>query len=176
MLPGTAVTYSGEELGMENAPVMWGAVGDSATPEHSHKKNSGKRHWLRVRVEKVSALVTEWVTCTLYNGDVSHLIADDTWSPLQTSHKPAYLDNYKALVRARHDPSIMYGALNIKVLSDSVFAITRYWAVFRSHRVRNFLMKQFYNWSTIHFIMIAGVKVIFYMHITKNNVYPQIFA
>jgi hypothetical protein len=59
MLPGTAVTYSGEESSMENAPVMWGAVGDSATPEHSHKKNSGKRHWLRVRVEKVSALVTE---------------------------------------------------------------------------------------------------------------------
>jgi len=57
---------------------------------------------------------------------LSHLIADDTWSPLQTSHKPTYLDNYKALVRARHDPSIMYGALNIKVLSDSVFAFTRY--------------------------------------------------
>ena len=59
MLPGTAVTYSGEELGMENAPVIWGVVGDSATPEHSHKKNAGKRHGLHVRVEKVSALVSE---------------------------------------------------------------------------------------------------------------------
>jgi glycosidase len=44
MLPGTAVTYSGEKLGMENAPVIWGVVRESATPEHSHKKNSGKRH------------------------------------------------------------------------------------------------------------------------------------
>jgi len=59
MLPGTAVTYSGEELGMENAPAIWGVVGDSATPKHSHKKNSGKRHWPRVQIEKVSALVSE---------------------------------------------------------------------------------------------------------------------
>jgi len=59
MLPGTAVTYSGEELGMEKAPVIWGVVRDSETPVHSHKKNSGKRHWLRVRVEKVSELVSE---------------------------------------------------------------------------------------------------------------------
>ena len=143
MLPGTAVTYSGEELGMENAPVIWGVVGESATPEHSHKKNSGKRHWLRIRVEKVSELVNEWVTRTSCNCDVSHLIADDTWSPLQTSHKPTYLDNYKTLVRARHDTSIMYGALNMKVLSDSVFAFTRYWAVFRSSRVQKFVIKWF---------------------------------
>jgi glycosidase len=43
MLPGTAVTYSGEELGMENAPVIWGMVGESATPERSHNKNSGTK-------------------------------------------------------------------------------------------------------------------------------------
>jgi glycosidase len=59
MLPGTAVTYSGEELGMENAPVIWGVVRERASPEYSHKKNSGKRHWLRVRLEKVSELVSE---------------------------------------------------------------------------------------------------------------------
>jgi hypothetical protein len=57
---------------------------------------------------------------------VSLLIADDTWSPFQTSHKPTYLDNYKALVQAKHDTSIMYGALNMRVLSESVFAFTRY--------------------------------------------------
>jgi glycosidase len=43
MLPGTAVTYSGEELGMENAPAIWGTVGERTPPEHSQKKNSGKR-------------------------------------------------------------------------------------------------------------------------------------
>ena len=41
MLPGTAVTYSGEELGMENTPGIWSMVGESATPDESHKKNSG---------------------------------------------------------------------------------------------------------------------------------------
>jgi len=59
MLPGTAFTYSGEELGIQNAPVIWSVVGESATPVHSHKKNSGKKHWLRIRVEKVSELVSE---------------------------------------------------------------------------------------------------------------------
>jgi glycosidase len=59
MLPGTAVTYSGEELGMENAPAVWNTVGERTTPEHSQKKNSGKRQWLRVRVEKVSELISE---------------------------------------------------------------------------------------------------------------------
>jgi glycosidase len=44
MLPGTAVTYSGEELGMENAPVTWSVVRQSEKPVHSHKKNSGKIH------------------------------------------------------------------------------------------------------------------------------------
>jgi glycosidase len=43
MLPGTAVTYSGEELGMENMPGIWGMVAESETPEHSQNKNSGKR-------------------------------------------------------------------------------------------------------------------------------------
>jgi hypothetical protein len=52
MLPGTAITYSGEELGMEYAPVIWGVVRDSATPVHSHKKNSGKRQWLWVWLRK----------------------------------------------------------------------------------------------------------------------------
>jgi glycosidase len=33
MLPGTAVTYHGEELGMENTPVPWGMAGASASPE-----------------------------------------------------------------------------------------------------------------------------------------------
>jgi len=59
MLPGTAVTCSGEELGMENAPVIWGVVRERATSELSHKKNSGKRYWLRIRLEKLSELVSE---------------------------------------------------------------------------------------------------------------------
>ena len=61
-----------------------------------------------------------------FSGDVSYLIADDTWPPHQTSQKPNYLDNYKALVRARHDMSVKNGALNMRVLSDTVFAFTRY--------------------------------------------------
>lgn len=55
---------------------------------------------------------------------------DETWSQLhadiKTSQKPDHLNIYKALVRARRDLSIMYGDLEMRVLSDSVFAFTRY--------------------------------------------------
>jgi glycosidase len=39
MLPGTAVTYRGEELGMENTPVPWDGAEPDARPEQFH---SGK--------------------------------------------------------------------------------------------------------------------------------------
>jgi glycosidase len=37
MLPGTAVTYSGEEIGIENTPVPW----DPARSGHSSEANAG---------------------------------------------------------------------------------------------------------------------------------------
>jgi hypothetical protein len=38
MLPGTAVTYSGEELGVENPLVPW----DPAAPQHSSESDPGE--------------------------------------------------------------------------------------------------------------------------------------
>jgi glycosidase len=42
MLPGTAVTYHGEELGMENTPVPWVAGGASARHENNREQSSGR--------------------------------------------------------------------------------------------------------------------------------------
>jgi hypothetical protein len=64
-----------------------------------------------------------------------YLIADEKLFPLhpdfQTPRKPSHLNIYKALVRARTDLSVMYGDLEMRVLSDSVFAFTRYCPVFQ---------------------------------------------
>jgi hypothetical protein len=38
MLPGTAVTYSGEELGVESTPVPWNPAG----PENSSESHAGE--------------------------------------------------------------------------------------------------------------------------------------
>jgi glycosidase len=42
MLPGTAVTYHGEEFGMENARVPWDA--EEATAKHENSQQTSGRH------------------------------------------------------------------------------------------------------------------------------------
>jgi glycosidase len=44
MLPGTAVTYSGEELGIENTPVPF----DAAGPENSIGRNAGESRFVEL--------------------------------------------------------------------------------------------------------------------------------
>jgi hypothetical protein len=59
------------------------------------------------------------------------------------SRKPSHLNIYKALVRARNDVSVMYGDLKMRVLSDSVFAFTRYCPDCRSSWFRRSVMHWF---------------------------------
>ncbi|PSN33695.1 Maltase 1 [Blattella germanica] len=125
MLPGTAVTYYGEELGMENTPVSWELtvdpaglnVGPEYYKEHSRDPERTPMQWSPDK-----------------NAGFSD--ADSIWLPLhpnyttvnvetQRSQLLSHLNVYKSLVRARSDHSVMYGSLVTKVFNDSVFAFTR---------------------------------------------------
>ncbi|XP_069688710.1 maltase 2-like isoform X2 [Periplaneta americana] len=139
MLPGTAVTYYGEELGMEDTPVSWELtvdpaglnVGPEKYKDHSRDPERTPMQWNAFK-----------------NAGFSD--ADKTWLPLhpdfQTvnvetqSQGTSHLNVYKALVRARGDVSVMYGALNMRVLNDAVFAFSRSYSGNRSYVVA-------VNWS-----------------------------
>jgi hypothetical protein len=92
----------------------------------------------------------------LLDGVISRLVTDKKWFPLhpdiQTFRKPSHLNIYKALVRARNDLSVKYGDLEMRVLSDSVFAFTRCCPLFQLSSFKAFEVQRFPNEVTRNFI------------------------
>ncbi|XP_068082069.1 maltase 1-like [Anabrus simplex] len=125
LLPGTAITYAGEEIGMEDTPVTWDENLDPAG------RNAGPKYYQYITRDPQRTPM-QWNS----EKNAGFSDANSTWLPINENYKtvnveaqlngPSHLSVYKALVKARKSPAIMYGSLDMKVLNNNtVLAFTR---------------------------------------------------
>ncbi|XP_023166352.2 maltase A1 [Drosophila hydei] len=124
-LPGHAVTYNGEELGMTDVFISWEDTVDpsacNSDPEHYYDRSRDPAR-------------------TPYQWDASSMAgftyADHTWLPVSDDFKTnnalqqlrapqSHLQIFKTLVRVRQEPSFRTGALKIQALDDDVIVYSR---------------------------------------------------
>ncbi|KAH8410915.1 hypothetical protein KR222_008910 [Zaprionus bogoriensis] len=125
-LPGHAVTYNGEEIGMTDVWISWEDTVDpnacNSDPEHYYDRNRDPAR-------------------TPYQWDASPMAgfttADHTWLPVSDEYKTvnalqqlrapqSHLQIFKTLVRVRQEPSFRSGALNIQAIGDDIIIYSRY--------------------------------------------------
>ncbi|SPP73696.1 maltase A1 [Drosophila guanche] len=124
-LPGHAVTYNGEELGMTDVWISWEDTVDppacNSDPEHYYDRSRDPAR-------------------TPYQWDASSKAgftsADHTWLPVSDDYKTknalqqlraprSHLQIFKKLVRVRKEPSFRHGDLNIQALDDDIIIYSR---------------------------------------------------
>ncbi|KAI8118981.1 putative maltase H [Lucilia cuprina] len=125
-LPGNAVTYYGEEIGMVNGKVTWEETVDTqgcnASPEtyESYSRDPER---------------------TPYQWDASNKAGftrgDHTWLPVASDYihnnalsqlraPRSHLLLFKKLIKLRQEPSMREGALNIQAILDDILIYSRY--------------------------------------------------
>ncbi|XP_021941641.1 maltase 1-like isoform X2 [Zootermopsis nevadensis] len=125
LLPGTPVTYNGEEMGMEDTDVSWeqtkDTVGINAGPM---KYKLFSRDPERTPMQWNAGMNAGFST------------ANQTWLPVNPNYKTlnvqsqlnakwSHIKVYKLLAKARKTEAIMNGELAIRVLEDCVLVYTR---------------------------------------------------
>ncbi|XP_069689396.1 maltase A3-like [Periplaneta americana] len=125
LLPGTAVTYQGEEIGMLNTYVTWEQCLD---PQGLY---AGPQHYLE-RTRDLERTPYQWDATTSAGFSTNAT----TWLPVNSNYKELNLDAqkatekshywvYKKLVQLRQSQSIQYGDLQIVAFSEQIFAFSR---------------------------------------------------
>ncbi|KAF4519056.1 hypothetical protein B566_EDAN001643 [Ephemera danica] len=127
LLPGVAVTYYGEEIGMEDVKLTWEQTVDPAG------RNAGPDRFAKHSRDPQRSPM-QW------SGDVNAGFSNlnNTWLPVHENHTSgvnvetqkqdarSHLNVYRALVKARDHSAIQNGTLDLKVLANgAVFAFTR---------------------------------------------------
>ncbi|ALC40924.1 Mal-A1 [Drosophila busckii] len=124
-LPGHAVTYNGEELGMTDVFISWEDTVDpqacNSDPEHYYARSRDPAR-------------------TPYQWDASPMAgftsADVTWLPVSDDYKTnnalqqlrapqSHLQIFKTLVQLRQEPSLKFGALKIQAVGDDIILYSR---------------------------------------------------
>ncbi|XP_030388341.1 maltase A1 [Scaptodrosophila lebanonensis] len=124
-LPGHAVTYNGEELGMTDVYISWEDTVDpnacNADPDTYYDRSRDPAR-------------------TPYQWDASEnagfTSGDQTWLPVSDEYKQinalqqmrapqSHLQIFKKLVRLRKEPSFRQGAINIQALDDDILIYSR---------------------------------------------------
>lgn len=125
-LPGTAMTYYGEELGMTDAFITWAQTKDPSGI------NAGPNRYLKTTRDPCRTPM-QWDNTTPSAGfSTSH----ETWMPTNPNYwqlnveaekkdPKSHLNIYKDLTAARQTDTLKKGALATKVLKDDVLVITR---------------------------------------------------
>ncbi|XP_067013714.2 maltase A1 [Anabrus simplex] len=125
MLPGTAVTYNGEEIGMEDTFISWEQTKDPQA------LNAGEeRYELFTRDPERTPF--QWNDSTSAGFSTN----PQTWLPVNPNYKTLNLEAqllepwshyqvYKHLVATRSADTIQKGGLFVKALSDAVLAFVR---------------------------------------------------
>ncbi|XP_050443588.1 maltase A3-like [Adelges cooleyi] len=124
MLPGTAITYYGDELGMENSYVRWDQVTDTFAlnygPERFQLVNRDPERspfpWDDTKNAGFSDASNVWLP-----------IHPNFWADnmKQQSKRKSHLRTYKQLARLRQNPTLIYGDLDMFTLSKWTFGFTR---------------------------------------------------
>ncbi|XP_025833304.1 maltase 2-like [Agrilus planipennis] len=125
-LPGTAVTYNGEEIGMENGEVTW-----------EEGQDPGACNGLESDFKTVSRDFER----TPFHWDSSvnagFSTGNKTWLPVSSKYKTNNLELqskdgvkshfhvYQDLMKLRKEDTLIYGNLNVEVLATYVLAFTR---------------------------------------------------
>ncbi|XP_050545176.1 maltase 2-like [Daktulosphaira vitifoliae] len=125
MLPGTAVTYNGEEIGMSDAYLRFDQTVDPwAKAFGPLNYNTVSRdpartpfHWNNTQNAGFSRLKKTWLPVNS-NYWINNL-------KLQKKNNKSYYKTYKKLVQLRKKPTISHGDLTTYVLSKWVFAFSR---------------------------------------------------
>ncbi|XP_063231495.1 maltase 2-like isoform X8 [Bacillus rossius redtenbacheri] len=125
LLPGTAVTYYGEELGMEDTPVSWEQTvdppgllaGPARYAEHSRDPARTPMQWSADKHAGFTGADRPWLPV---NGN--HVTVN---ARAQAGVDRSHLGVYRALVKARSSPAVKEGATDIRVLQGSVLCFTR---------------------------------------------------
>lgn len=155
MLPGTAITYNGEEIGMADGTIRWdqtvdpfgkngGMAGYEAnsrdpcrTPFHwNDYQNAGKYAliYLFAYFERHFSLLSDEnrMNCV----PIGFSTAQRTWLPVNSNHWylnlafqkacfRSHYQTYKSLLRLRSSPTIARGNLTMHTLSDWILILTR---------------------------------------------------
>ncbi|PSN29399.1 Maltase 2 [Blattella germanica] len=125
LLPGSAITYNGEEIGMEDGFVSWKETKD---PQGI---NAGEDRYL-VLSRDPERTPFQW------DDSVSAGFSTNstTWLPVSSNYRTLNLQNqisaskshykvYKKLLKSRQTPTIQRGNLTAAAVSENVFAFTR---------------------------------------------------
>ncbi|KAJ9576810.1 hypothetical protein L9F63_006584, partial [Diploptera punctata] len=125
LLPGSAITYNGEEIGMEDGFVSWNDTKDPAGI------NAGEERYL-ILSRDPARTPFQWDNSTSAGFSEN----STTWLPVSSNYKTLNLEHemaaekshykvYKKLIQARQTPTIQRGNLNTYTFSDNVFAFSR---------------------------------------------------
>ncbi|XP_037945294.1 maltase A1-like [Teleopsis dalmanni] len=124
-LPGIAVTYNGEEIGMTDVYISWE---DSVDPQAC---NTNPENYYGVSRDPAR---------TPYQWDASNnagfSTGDQTWLPVSDTYKQnnalmqlrapqSHLQIFKKLIRLRKEPSFKNGEMKIKAISDDIIIYSR---------------------------------------------------
>lgn len=126
LLPGVAVTYNGEEIGMENGEVSWIEGKD---PQGC---NGNKDDWDK-NSRDFERTPFHWDATQ--NAGFSE--GDSTWLPVSKKYKTLNLENqrvdglqshyriYQEIVKLRMTETFKFGGFETLALSDNVLGLTR---------------------------------------------------
>ncbi|KAJ4436648.1 hypothetical protein ANN_16779 [Periplaneta americana] len=125
LLPGTPVTYNGEEIGMEDTAVSWEETKDT------FGINAGPVNYKKVSRDPERTPI-QWTAGK--NAGFSN--ANRTWLPVNPNYPKlnveaqldatwSHLRVYKLLTQARKEEAVMNGKLDVQVLDKKVLAFTR---------------------------------------------------
>ncbi|XP_050421279.1 maltase 2-like isoform X2 [Adelges cooleyi] len=125
LLPGTAVTYNGEELGMADGTLRWDqtvdpwgkAGGPSKYAVNSRDPFRTPYHWNYTHNAGFSSTIYTWLPV---NSNYWYLNL-----VFQKECTRSHYKTYKKLIELRSIPTILEGDLTLYVISDWVLAFTR---------------------------------------------------
>ncbi|XP_076066768.1 maltase A3-like isoform X2 [Oratosquilla oratoria] len=126
LLPGTPVTYFGEEIGMQDTEISWE---DTKDPQG---RNFGPDHY-RKHSRDPCRTPMQWdatANAGFSKGPSTWLPVNDNYKTLnvkaQSEARESHLKVYKTLARLRQESSFAKGKLAFPVVTDEVLAFIRY--------------------------------------------------
>nr|CAD7410531.1 unnamed protein product [Timema poppensis] len=126
LLPGVAVTYNGEEIGMEDTYVSWEQTKDPQALD------AGPERYLQYTrdPERTPFQWDDTTSSGFSNSEVTWLPVNPRYPELNVeAQKKASVSHYhvyKLLTAARATPTVQRGDTQVEVIGDHVFAFTRY--------------------------------------------------
>ncbi|KAJ9588787.1 hypothetical protein L9F63_017898, partial [Diploptera punctata] len=125
LLPGVAVTYNGEEIGMEDTMISWKECLDP------QGLNAGPDNYLQYTrdIERTPIQWDDTKNAGFSDGNTTWLPVNSNYDELnveiQNSAEKSHIKVYKNLIQLRKEATFKDGATEIAAITDNVLAFTR---------------------------------------------------